>query len=100
VTQENLKAAIEIIAILAVLAGPVGVLVERLWRDKSIGARSIQFCAVVMLVPTIIILSLEGVLEPATTGTLIGALTGYLLSGIGDYQPRKRQESGASDNTP
>ncbi len=41
--------------------------------------------AVILLVPMIGLLAMEKILEGATVGTLIGGLTGYLLSGISNY---------------
>ena len=43
----------------------------------------IQFLAVVFVVPAIIILALEGVLGTESTAALLGAIVGYVLSGIG-----------------
>jgi len=40
--------------------------------------------AIAVLAPLILILGLERVLEPSAVGALIGALLGYLLSGIGN----------------
>ena len=42
-----------------------------------------------MVLPVILILSLQGILKPDAVGTLIGALVGYLLSGIASYDSRK-----------
>ena len=75
-----------LIAGLAVLGG-VGVLWDRHHQGKNdpkgIGVRVIQLFAVYMLVPAIVILATTGHLEPQTTATLIGAIVGYILSGIG-----------------
>jgi hypothetical protein len=62
-----------------------GVIWHRVSGDRGLSARSIQFMAVTMLIPTIGILALEKIIEGATVGTLIGGLTGYLLSGISNY---------------
>jgi hypothetical protein len=86
------KSLIEVIAAIGIAFAPILVLGERLIADRGTGARSIQFVAVCMLVPAILILALEKILEPATVGTLIGALTGYLLSGIGDYRPDRKKK--------
>jgi hypothetical protein len=75
-TAWSVRTVIELIAVSTILAGPICVIVERI-MSKGIGARAIQFCAVVMLIPTIILLALETVLDTAAVGTLIGALTGY-----------------------
>ncbi|WP_370194129.1 MULTISPECIES: hypothetical protein [Aurantimonas] len=88
-TSEDLRAFIEIAAAAVFLLGPIGVIVERYKSKRGLGARAIQFCAVLMLIPAVLILALEKVLEPSTVGTLIGALTGYLLSGLGEYKPNQ-----------
>ncbi len=76
---------IEIGVAITIPLGVALVMLQRIWSNKSLTARSIQFVAVVMLVPAIIVLAMEKVLEGATVGTLIGGLTGYLLSGISNY---------------
>ncbi|MEI7806571.1 MAG: hypothetical protein WCI56_14725 [Hyphomicrobiales bacterium] len=53
------KAIIELIAAVAIIVGPIAVIIERLIGDRGIGARAIQFATVVMLIPTIVILALE-----------------------------------------
>jgi hypothetical protein len=85
------KSIIELIAVAGIVAAPALLLVERLVGDRGIGARTIQFLAVAMLIPTILILAIEKIIEAATVGTLIGALTGYLLSGVGDFRPEKKK---------
>ena len=62
---------------------------SRLTKDGM--RRVIQFLGVILVIPTIIILALEKVLSAETTGTLIGAVTGYLLSGLGSETPWKGQ---------
>jgi uncharacterized membrane protein YhiD involved in acid resistance len=107
-SPETLRIIIELIAAAALVLGPGAIIVERVIRDRGYGARTIQFCAVVTLIPTIVILSLERIIEAATVGTLIGALTGYLLSGVGDYSPDKpnktreqnKQTDTENDSTP
>jgi len=94
------KSIIELILICGIAAAPLLMLAERLIADRGMGARVIQFLAVAMLIPTILILSLEKILEPSTVGTLIGALTGYLLSGIGDYRPDRQKKAGEDESVP
>ena len=57
-------------------------------HGTAIGPRHIQFVSVCLIVPTILILGLEKVLTSETTATLIGGLAGYLLSGLGTYEPK------------
>ncbi len=76
---------VELLLALTIPVGVGGVMWHRIAGGKGLSARSIQFVAVVMLVPAIVILAMEKILEAATIGTLIGSLTGYLLSGISNY---------------
>jgi hypothetical protein len=96
---------IELICAGLMVVGILGVMIHRFKTGMGLGARVIQFVAVVLIVPSIVILSLERVLTPETTATLFGAITGYLLSGIGEYKPQpptKKPETPdkESDHTP
>ena len=75
--------------VIFMFVGLVSVYAERLYTKKGIGARTIQITGVLLVVPLIGILALQGILEKQTTATLLGALTGYLLSGVGSYEPTK-----------
>ncbi len=79
------KSTIELILAGIMVLGIVALFVNRYQLKKGIGARIIQFAGVILVVPLIGILALEGVLEAQTTGTVIGALLGYLLSGISNF---------------
>jgi hypothetical protein len=94
----DVKSWIELMAGIALAVAPVAVLVDRYVGDRGIGARAIQFLTVAMLLPAIVILALEKTIEGATVGTLIGALTGYILSGIGEYRSDSKKK--AADDEP
>jgi|SRR5215831_17276104 len=95
----NLPALVEIFASAVMLASVLGALwslrgTRRVVNGqvtydakKLINPRHIQFISVGLIVPTILILGLEKVLTSETSATLIGGLAGYLLSGIGKYEP-------------
>lgn len=83
------KEIIELIAASTMVIGLIAVMWHRIQTEMGLGARTTQFIAVVFIIPVILILALEGALEPQTTATLIGAMTGYLLSGVGGYEPGK-----------
>jgi hypothetical protein len=68
------------------LVGIIFIGVHRIKTKKGIGARAIQFTAVVLIVPGIFILALERALPSETVAALLGALTGYLLSGLGRFR--------------
>ena len=77
---------IELGAMLIMALVVIGIFLERLISGRGLGARVIQFLAVGLIVPIILILALEEKLAPETTATIIGALIGYLLSGIGNWK--------------
>lgn len=81
----TVTAFIEVLAAAMLPITFIGFMWHRITTKRAIGARAIQFMAVVLLIPAIIVLALEKVLDGQTVGTLIGGLTGYLLSGIANY---------------
>ncbi|KUZ24671.1 hypothetical protein WI32_33130 [Burkholderia ubonensis] len=94
VTKENMdaKGYIELIAAATIPLGFALVMWHRFVMKKMIGARVIQLVAVVMLIPVILILALERILDGATLGTLIGGIVGYLLSGISEFDRSRNNE--------
>ena len=60
----------------------IGFFINRTQLKRGLGIRQIQFLAVALLLPMTVILALENVLMPETVGTLLGAVAGYVLSGI------------------
>ena len=83
----NIKAILELGAGIAMIIGTIGVLVLRFKDGKGIGVRIIQFLAVILLIPTIFILSLENILNTQTVSALLGAMIGYILSNLGKDEP-------------
>jgi hypothetical protein len=77
---------IEIIAALTIPIAIGAVMYQRIQGPGggAISLRTLQVLAIAVLAPLILILGLEKVLEPSAVGALIGALLGYLLSGIGN----------------
>jgi hypothetical protein len=72
---------IEIVAAAAMLVGLIGVFAIR-WRlKKGIGRRAIQAMTLILVVPSILILGLEGRLVEETVAAVLGAAIGYGLSG-------------------
>jgi hypothetical protein len=86
------KDIVDIVAIAMLPIGFVGFLWQRRSSGKAIDAPGVQFIAVVFLLPIILILALEKVLDGMTVGTLIGAFTGYLLAGARDARDRSKDE--------
>jgi|GEM_PF-2375578 len=75
---------IEIIAALTIPLAIAAIMYQRSQQGGAISIRTIQIMAIAVMAPLILILGLERVLEPSAVGALIGALLGYLLSGIGN----------------
>lgn len=73
---------IQLLAMLTMFVGMCCFFYNRTTTKKGIGARSIQFMAVIFLLPIIMVLALEKIIDGQTLGTLLGGLTGYILSGI------------------
>ena len=85
-----LRIGIEVAAGLVMIGGIAGILWERKTSGRGFGVRVIQMATVLLVMPMILILALEGVLENQTTATLIGTIVGYVLSGIGKDEPSKK----------
>ncbi len=84
-TKEFIEISMAIIMAISIL----GIFIRSLIQKKGIGARAIQFVCICFLIPSIIILSIEGILKGETVATLIGGLAGYVLSGISNYDSNK-----------
>jgi hypothetical protein len=56
--------------------------INRHKQGKGIGERIIQFTCISLLIPCIIILGIEKVLQGETIATLLGGLGGYVLSSM------------------
>ena len=76
------KPVIEITAIASI---PLGLFFSFIIAmRRGLGPRVIQFAGTVTLVPVVFALAMEKAFEVATLGTLIGTLTGFLLSGVSE----------------
>lgn len=99
----NLPWVVEMFASAVMLLGVIGALWSlkraKTLKGSAIGPRHIQFVSVCLIVPTILILGLEKVLTHETTATLIGGLAGYLLSGLGTYEPKPDKGQGGQSAT-
>jgi hypothetical protein len=81
----------EIIEIILALTVPVGLWALMWYRakvDMGLGVRVIQFAGVIFGVPLIVVLGLERILDGQTLAALFGALFGYLLSGIANFDSK------------
>jgi hypothetical protein len=90
----SIKGIVEIIAVVTIPIAIVAIVWNRIRTNKGLSVRAIQFMGLAVLPSTILILALEGFLEPSAVGALIGALVGYLFAGVGEYD---RNRSGGGD---
>lgn len=86
---------LSLIAIMTLGLVIIGLLVY--FKKAGLGPRTIQFASIVLVFPTIILLSIHGAIQSQIVGTLIGTLAGYLLSSFRDEQPPKDQLQGKKD---
>ena len=81
-----------IMSFLVIMGGLFGIYHNRLkGRQSGLGARITQLSTVTLAVPAIIIVAALGVIEGETIAALLGSLLGYVLSGIGEYQPNSKK---------
>lgn len=78
-----MKNVVEVGALILMFIGLSGILYDRISHQKGIGLRVIQFLAVCFVAPTVLILALESRLSTDSTAAILGAIVGYILSGIG-----------------
>jgi len=74
---------IEVLAVIVMLVGLVGIMIDRIFFKKGISVRVIQLIAVIFIIPTILILSIEEFFDSEVVGVLLGAIVGFILSGVG-----------------
>lgn len=75
------RSVVELVAGLTMPISALAILARAYKAKQPLGPHTIQFCTITFLVPLILILALEGVLDGATIGTILGGLIGYALSG-------------------
>jgi hypothetical protein len=81
-----------LVALMAV--GLVGTLYHRIRLELGLGDRAIQLVGICLVIPTVLILGLEDKVSRETMGTVLGAIIGYVLSGISsrDAKPKKKAQ--------
>ena len=75
----EIKAWIQIGAAIVMIATVVGAIWNRLLLRKGIGARLIQFTAVGLVIPSVLILALEQGIPSESAFTILGTIMGYVL---------------------
>jgi hypothetical protein len=83
VTEVSMKNIVEGVLLVIAMAGAIGGVWNRLKLGKGIGLRFIQYLGLTVLLPIIVILSLEGRISPEMTGAIAAAAVGAVLAGVG-----------------
>lgn len=72
----------------------LGVAFAERWRSrKGLGVRTIQILSILLVVPTLIVLSVEGKVEGESIMALLGTIVGFTLSGLSSFDFRKKNRS-------
>ena len=79
---QNVRLALELGAGLIAVMGTGFVLAERLISRRSLDLRAIQFLALIMFAPLILIMALEHVIDGGAAAALVGAIAGFLLADL------------------
>jgi hypothetical protein len=74
---------IGLIAVLIMAGGLGGIYYLVIKQNATIGNKTIQFLAIVFVLPLLLVLGITNVLRSDTIGPLIGVIVGYVLSGFG-----------------
>ncbi len=74
---------IGLVGVLIMAGGLGGVFYLVVKQNAAIGVKTIQFLAIVFVLPLMLVLGIFNVLRTETIGPLVGVIIGYVLSGFG-----------------
>ena len=74
---------IAIIGALIMAGGLGGIYYLIIKQRATLGMKTIQFLAIVFILPLMLVLGIMNVLGRETIGTILGVVVGYVLSGFG-----------------
>ena len=74
---------IAIIGALIMAGGLGGIFYLLIKQNATLGMKTIQFLAIVFILPLMLVLGVMNVLGRETIGTILGVVVGYVLSGFG-----------------
>lgn len=72
---------VEILAVLIMLGGVGGIFYGVFKGTIALSVRTLQFLAIAMVVPAVLIMSLEQGIGKDSTAALLGTIVGYVLAG-------------------
>lgn len=79
---------IEVVLAAAIFAVPVLLVFQRILSGKGIGVRAIQFVAVATVVPAVVVLAMQGLMQGETVAAILSGLVGYLLGNVSKFDDR------------
>jgi hypothetical protein len=79
----TMKAIVEGAMLAIAVAGVAGGIWNRIKLDKGIGVRFVQYLGMTVLVPVVVILSLENRISQEMTGAIAIAVVGGVLGAMG-----------------
>jgi hypothetical protein len=74
---------IAIIGALIMAGGLGGIYYLIIKQRATLGMKTIQFLAIVFILPLMLVLGVMNILGRETIGTILGVVVGYVLSGFG-----------------
>lgn len=74
------KSIIEVIAALTVPITIVSVVWHRVKSEMGMGYRALQYLAIGVVLPVVLILGLEGVIDGNGISAIVGGIVGYLFT--------------------
>jgi hypothetical protein len=74
---------IAIIGVLIMAGGLGGIFYLVIKQNATLGMKTLQFLAIVFILPLMLVLGVMNVLGRETIGTILGVVVGYVLSGFG-----------------
>lgn len=72
---------ISLIVAIVMAGGLYGIFYLIVKQNATLGVKAIQLSTIVVIVPSLIILGINSVLHAETIGTILGVITGFVLSG-------------------
>lgn len=79
---------IEIVLGAAIFVVPSLLVIQRMRSGKGIGVRAIQFVAVATVVPAVVLLAMQGLMQGETVAAILSGVTGYLLGNVSKFDDR------------
>jgi hypothetical protein len=84
--MEGMRYLIEVLVVLMMIGGAGGILYGVLKGTLAFSGRTIQFLALAVVLPTMIVLAIEGRIGSEATTGIIGVVVGFALSSMSKHE--------------